>query len=372
MERPIRVLHVVTHMNRGGLETMIMNYYRNVDRSKVQFDFLTHRPDGEKKDYDDEIIELGGKIFHISRLNPFSLSYKNQLKKFFKEHGEYKIIHVHQDCLSGIVLKIAKQCNIPVRIAHCHSSNQDFNLKYIIKLFFKGTIKKYATDMFACGEVAGRWMFGKKTQFKVISNAIDVENYRFDPLKRSNIRNKLKISKSTLVIGLVARFSIVKNQFFLLKIFDSIHRNNPDSKVIFVGNGDTLNEVKQLALEKGLEEDVLFLGLRTDVPDLLQAFDFFVMPSLYEGLPVSIVEAQAAGLKCFISDKVPLDCAITNLVKQISLSEDSEVWADCICSEFPYERMETNSILIDKGFDIKGNAKFLEEYYLNTLHRLFK
>ena len=158
MGEPIRILQVVTHMNRGGLETMIMNYYRKIDRSRVQFDFLTHRPEAEKKDFDEEIQSLGGKIYHIRELNPFSLGYKAALKNFFEEHPEYKVIHVHQDCLSSIILKIAKECGVKTRIAHCYSSSQDINIKYPIKLFYKRYIASYATDLMSCGRQSGEYL----------------------------------------------------------------------------------------------------------------------------------------------------------------------------------------------------------------------
>lgn len=173
MDQPIRVLQVVTHMNRGGLETMIMNYYRQIDREKVQFDFLTHRPESEKKDYNDEILALGGRIFHLPKLNPFSPFYLKQVHLFFRNHPEYKIIHVHLDCMSSVILKIAEMEGVPVRIAHSHSSNQDKNLKYLLKVIYKRSIKKYATHLFACGETAGKWMFGTDN-FHIISNAIKI------------------------------------------------------------------------------------------------------------------------------------------------------------------------------------------------------
>ena len=170
MSEPIRVLQVVTYMGRGGLETMLMNYYRNIDRDKVQFDFLTHRD--ERWDYDNEIESLGGKIYHLPKLNPFSKNYLNALDKFFNEHKEYQIVHCHQDCLSGVVLKVAKKNGVKFTIAHAHSASQDKNLKYLIKVLAKKNIKKYSDKMFACGGEAGKWMF-ETDDFEVLNNAID-------------------------------------------------------------------------------------------------------------------------------------------------------------------------------------------------------
>ena len=166
----VRILHVVTHMNRGGLETMIMNYYRTIDRGEVQFDFLVHRQ--ERADYDDEIEELGGVIYRVSRLNPFSKKYKKELETFFQLHPEYAVIHVHQDCMSSVILKIAKKCGVRVRIAHSHSASQTKNIKFVIKKIYQKQIHKYATKLLACGNDAGKWMF-QGVEFEVLNNAID-------------------------------------------------------------------------------------------------------------------------------------------------------------------------------------------------------
>ena len=180
----IRVLHIVTYMGRGGLETMLMNYYRHINRDKVQFDFLVHRD--FEADYDEEIHELGGKIYHISRLIPWSYTYREKLKHFFREHPEYKIVHVHQDCLSSVALQCAKECGVPVRIAHSHNSAQDKNLKYLVKLYYMRKIPNYATDLFACSEAAGKWMFGSKP-FQVVHNAIDIDQLLLRKFENNSI-----------------------------------------------------------------------------------------------------------------------------------------------------------------------------------------
>ena len=174
MEKPMRVLQVVTHMERGGLETMLMNYYRNIDRSQVQFDFLVHRQN--RAAYDDEIEALGGKIYRLPVLVPWSSAYRKALNGFFVNHPEYKIVHVHQDCLSSVILKAAKKNGVPVRIGHSHNSNQDKNLKYLIKLYYRRLIPKYATNLFACGKDAGNWMFGG-APYHILNNAINAASY---------------------------------------------------------------------------------------------------------------------------------------------------------------------------------------------------
>lgn len=183
----IRVLQVVTNMERGGLESMLMNYYRHIDREKIQFDFLVHRQ--ERAAFDDEIEALGGRIYRLPRLVPWSKSYLSALNRFFDEHTGYKVVHVHQDCLSSVILKAAKQHDVPVRIAHSHNANQDKNLKYPIKLWYKRSIPEYATNLFACGKDAGDWMFGGAS-YQIINNAIDVAAYTYDPTKRQEMRRQ--------------------------------------------------------------------------------------------------------------------------------------------------------------------------------------
>lgn len=367
MSDPIRILHVVTHMDCGGLETMIMNYYRNMDRNKIQFDFLTHRPVSEKKYYDDEIKSLGGKIYHVSRLNPFSYAYRNELEKFFNSHKEYRIVHVHQDCMSGLILKIAKASNVPVRIAHAHSSNQDRNPKYLIKNLYKRIINKYATDLFACGKTAGEWMFGKHARFTVLPNAIDTNKYSFSNDKRHMMREKFGISEEAFIIGHVGRFSKVKNHRFVIELCERLLRHNQNTFVFFIGQGETMEEMKEIVNQKRLQNSILFLGLRNDVPDLMQAMDVFILPSLYEGLPVSVIEAQAAGLPCVISENVPLDCVITDLAQQVSL--DISRWEDALLQLKTGNRKNTQEEIKNARFDIKENAAYLEKYYLSALEK---
>ena len=360
MNEPIRVLQVVTAMNRGGLENMIMNYYRNIDRNKVQFDFLTHR--AEDQDFDDEIKKLGGKIYHISRLNPFSYRYLRELNHFFQTHTEYRIIHVHQDCLSGVALKIAKKNGVPVRIAHCHSSSQDKGVKYYIKLIYKKNIKKYATKLFACGDKAGKWMF-ETDYFETLPNAIDAKKYVFDVSKRIAMRKELNLGES-YVIGHVGRFSKVKNHEFLLDVFENIYRINQNTKLLLVGTGEKKKDIEKIVREKQLENCVIFTGLRIDINMIMQAMDIFVLPSLYEGVPVTMVEAQAAGLPCIISDRVPLDCKITENVRQLPLDSPISEWTDSILKYQNFKRENMYEAIVKKNYDIKNNARYLQNYYI--------
>lgn len=364
MNEPVRVLHVVTHMNRGGLETMLMNYYRNIDRTQVQFDFLVHRQ--ERAAYDDEIESLGGKIYRLPRLNPWSRSYLNALNCFFVEHPEYKIVHSHLDCMSAIPLAAAKRAGVPVRIAHSHSSSQDRDLKYLIKLYYKRKIPAIATDLFACGDSAGRWMFSKNS-FSVVNNAIDAKYYVYDPVAREKERKNLGISNNTLVVGNVGRFSYPKNHVFLIEVFNKIIQRC-DAELLLVGDGELRPAIEKKVQELGIKDRVIFTGVRDDVPALMQAMDVFLFPSHYEGLPVTLIEAQAAGLPCLVSDGVPLECKKTDLVYQLPLKEGPEHWANMVIDLSKKERRNTYLEIKNSGYDIKAQAEVLQNYYIRAVN----
>lgn len=362
--RQIRVLHVVTYMGRGGLETMLMNYYRKIDRKKIQFDFLVHRD--FEADYDEEIRQLGGRIYRMNRLNPVSRDYLNQLNTFFKDHPEYRIVHSHLDCMAGIPLKYAKKNGVPVRIAHAHSSNQTKDKKYLLKLLYKRIIPKYATDFYACSEAAGKWMFGSR-EFLILNNAIDSQKYSYNPEKARRVRDALKISKNMLVVGHVGRFHPPKNHEMIVKIFSEVLKRVSDAKLLLVGDGYLQHTVRDQVAALGIQDHVIFTGVRSDVCDLMQAMDIFLFPSLYEGLPVSIIEAQAAGLPCIISDKVPLECKKTDLVQQLNLTESFGTWADTVIfAAQQNKRRDTAEEIKKAGFDVSENARQLEAFYLDV------
>lgn len=363
----IRVLQVVTYMGRGGLETMLMNYYRNIDRNLVQFDFLVHRQ--EPADYDNEIETLGGKIYRLPRLVPWSRGYLGELNRFFSEHPEYKIVHVHQDCLSSVILKSAKGHGVPVRIAHSHSANQDKNLKYPIKLWYRRSIPRYATKLFACGAQAGDWMFRGKP-YTVVQNAIDPSVYTFSIDRRARARAQFGLTDE-LVIGHVGRFDAAKNQSFLLDVLAEIVKREPDAKLMLVGDGDDFQRVQEKARELHLQNNVMFLGVRSDVADLMQAMDVFVFPSLYEGLPVAMVEAQAAGLPSVISDGVSPECILTNeLVGVLALSDGPNIWADRVINQAGKARKDCGGEIARHGFDIRREAKKLQSFYVNAYEEI--
>lgn len=363
MAEPIRVLHVVTHMNRGGLETMIMNYYRHIDRNKIQFDFLTHRD--RKKDYDDEIQSLGGRIYHLPPLNPLDKKgYLKKLDDFFREHPEYKIVHSHLDCMSAYPLRAAKKYGVPVRIAHSHNTSQERNLKYLVKLYSRSLIPKYATDLYACGEEAGKWMF-KNRPFVVMRNAIDAQKFVYNSEIAKQKKEELGIEEK-FVLGHVGRFNLQKNHEFLINIFNEVCKQKENAVLLLVGTGELEEKIHEKVRNLGLNEKVMFLGVREDIPELMQAMDVFVFPSLFEGLPVTLVEAQAAGLPCVVSETITKEIAIIDNMRFLEINGTTSRWVEEI--EKKREREKESYRMIEKaGFDIKKNAEWLTEQYQTKL-----
>ena len=357
----IRVLQVVTYMGRGGIETMLMNYYRNMDKDKVQFDFLVHRE--FRADYDDEIESLGGNIYRLPNLVPWSLSYRKALDAFFREHQEYKIVHSHINSFSSIILKSAKKYGVPVRLAHSHIAHFDNLLKHLIKRHYGRTIPKYATDLFACGRKAGDWTF-RGAEFRVLNNAVDVKHFEYDEKVAKKVLSELEISEDAFVVGHVGRFYEQKNHTFLIDIFNEIHQTNENSVLLLVGDGKLRPTIEAKVKSLGLEKCVIFTGVRGDVDMLYHAMDIFVMPSLFEGLPVVLVEAQAAGLRCVVSDKVSDECQITDLVSKISLEAPASQWAKSIIYKAANKRENTSETLREAGYDVVSNARWLQNYYL--------
>ena len=293
----IRILQCVNDMHRAGLETMLMNYYRHIDRTKIQFDFLTHRP--YRSDYDDEIEALGGKIYYAPRLYPQNYpKYFKWMKQFFKEHPEYKIVHSHIDAMSYLPLKAAKMAGVPIRIAHSHSTSIDKDFKYLLKQIYRYKLNSVTTNEFSCGELAGDFLFRNK-EYTIIPNAVEAKKFYFDKNVRNKIRDDMAISLNTLVLGHVGRISYPKNHKFLIDIFKEVYSMKPNSKLLIVGSGEMEKEIKSYAQESGINEQIVFLGNRSDTNLLYQAFDIFMLPSLFEGVPLVGVEAQFSDLPCF-------------------------------------------------------------------------
>lgn len=365
MESPIRILHAVSKMDGGGIENFIMNVYRNIDRTKIQFDFLDHTE--ENGAFDKEIILLGGRIFKLKKLSSkYFLSYQKDLKKFFKAHGGYKIIHSHLNLLSAFTLKGAQKAGIKTRIAHSHTNCLlNTGLKKMIKLYAKSQINKYATVRFACSKEAALWQFGKSAdKTLIIPNAVNLETFKFSAEKRVKMRKQLCIDENTFLFGHSGGFREVKNHRFLIDVFSAIKQKNKNSKLLLIGGGELKAATEARAEAAGLSESVIFTGSVPNVFDYLCAMDAFIFPSVYEGLGISVIEAQVSGLPCFVSDKVPQEAQISGKYFTLSLTLPPQEWAKLILQTLQSLPAERQMPAAAEKYNIKTIVKMLEEFYL--------
>lgn len=320
----IRILHIVPNMQSGGLESFIMNIYRNIDREKIQFDFLVHYK--KRKFYDDEIEKLGGKIYRFSvREDNNFVKYIFQLNKFFKEHKEYKIIHCHMSSVGALMFLIARKNGIKVRIAHSHNTDTEKSLKGVVKALLMKPYKYFSTINFACSELAGKYLYGKK-DFKVIPNAIELDKFKYNEKIRDRKRKELKC-ENKIVIGHVGRFELQKNHEFLINAFNEAYKENKKLELILIGNGNLYKKIKEKVNSLECKEAIKFLGVRNDTNELYQAMDLFVLPSKFEGFPLTAVEAQANGLPCLFSDTITKTVKLNENVKFIGISNTTK-WAN--------------------------------------------
>ena len=366
-KEPIRVASVIGRYVGGGVEAVTINYYRNIDKNKVQRDFICDE-DSTNIPYE-EIEKMGGKVIIIPTYSkPFK--YHKALKRVLKE-GNYKIIHSNINTLSVFSLFAAKCAGVPVRIAHSHSTtNKKEKKKNLMKQVLRPFSKVFATDYMCCSELAGRWLFGNKEYDKgnvyLLNNAIDLDKFKYNESLRKKKRKELGIKDDTLVIGHIGRFVAQKNHDFLIDIFNEIHKKNNNSILLLAGQGPLMEDIKNKVKELNLDDSVKFLGQRNDANELYQAFDVFLLPSLYEGLPVVGVEAQASGLLCYLSDDMTKETKVIEITKFMSLNNTPEEWADSILDDVKkYKRIDTSKEMTAKNFNIKEEAKKLEEYYLN-------
>ena len=353
-----RILQVVTYMGRGGIETMLMNYYRRIDREKIQFDFLVHRD--FRADFDDEIEALGGRIYRVPAMNPASGGYRKALADFFQTHN-YRVVHCHLNYMSGVVLAAAKKAGVPVRIAHAHTANMAPGWKQAVRRMCKYLIPTTATHRFACSTEAGRAIFGKH-DFSILANAIDAAAFTPNEDIRAEVRTELGLGNAFTVMH-VGRMIYAKNHEFLLDAFAELLNTEPGAKLVLVGDGELRAQIeeKAAALPAG---SVLLLGARSDIPRLLQAADVFAFPSRFEGMPVTMIEAQAAGLPCVKSDTVTGECIVTDLVTSLPI-DDPSIWADAILAKKDTPRTDRLADIQASGYDITAAAEKLTRFYLN-------
>ncbi|WP_339210610.1 glycosyltransferase family 1 protein [Aeribacillus sp. FSL K6-8210] len=371
--REIRVLHVGMTPNYGGLESFVMNIYRNIDRSKVQFDFLTLY--GDKIAYEDEIIAMGGKVYPILYKRRDVVKHFLYLPfNFFKKHREIQIVHFHKSHLADLdYLIVAKMCGVPVRIVHAHSSGYIFPLGKIAKFtekMNKKYINKLATHKLSCSDLAGKWMFDDLS-YEVVPNAIDIDKFKFDTNKRDKMRKELNLDNK-FVVGHVGTFFDVKNQTFLVDVFKEFLKKRSDAILLFIGEGPMKNEVVEKVHKLNLDDKVIFTGSIKNVNEYFQAMDVFTLPSKFEGFPIVSVEAQTAGLPCVVSSNVTKEIAITDQVFFRSI-ENVDDWVDTLLDiSNKNKRYDNVQKIRDAGYDIKTMSKQMEQFYIDAVKHCYR
>ena len=355
MSDPIRVLCVFSTLDRGGAESMCMNLYRHIDRTKVQFDFVKHT--SKKGAFEDEIVSLGGKIYEAPRLKLFTIGkYNSWWKKHLLNHPEHQIIHGHFYSICPVYFRISKKYG-RLTVGHIHTTKPDRLTKALMARF----ISRVTDYPLACSCSAGEWVYGKRP-FTVLNNAIDADSFRFNSNTAQSVRKEFDLGDN-LVLGTVSRFSMVKNPYGTLEIFRLVHERHPESKLLWVGDGSMRPELQKKIEEYGIQRDVILTGVRNDVSRLMQGMDAFIFPSYYEGLGIAAVEAQAAGVPTFCSNTIPHEVSVTELCYFLPLN-DYEIWAKSI-DEFPANEIhpDMTDTIKKAGYDIHDTAKWLEEFY---------
>lgn len=370
----VYILQLGMTKNIGGMETYLMSQYRKLDKEYVQYDFV-NLSEEDQMAFSEEIEKNGSKIYSVPKrkYHPF-LHYYEMMKILFYNRKKYKFIVLNTCHLYYIFpLFFAKFMQIPNRIIHSHNSNDEIKISFFRKILIninKMLMHFSVTDYWACSEIAGKWMF-RNRNFRVIHNAINVSDFVYNESIRQKVRTQLGLLKDEFVIGHVGRFSYQKNHDFLIDIFNEIHKVLPEAVLVLIGDAvddkSYLNEAKQKVKELNLEENVRFLGMRNDVPEIMQAMDCFILPSRFEGLPLVGIEAQVAGLPCYFSDTITKEVKITNLVNFLSLKEKPQIWAEKIIKNKDFKRKSDLDEIIKAGYDINTEIKKIENFYINKV-----
>lgn len=385
MAEAVRVLHVLGNTQLGGAESRIMDLYRHMDRQRVQFDFLVHQDNvhQDKEGYfDQEIYRLGGRIFRVPRFKAYNyFSYRRAVRAFFKEHHEFQVVQGHITSTAAIYLPQAKKAGIPVTAAHARSAGVDQGPKGILTRFLRRNLADKTDVMFTCSQLAGIAVFGKRAVEQgrtiFVPNAIECQAFDYNEEVRKKLRKELGIEQR-YVIGHVGSFRYAKNHEYLLRVFASLcgRREAENSSVsgnknscyalLLLGEGGGMDRIKELARELGVEEQVYFLGNRSNVKDYYQAMDYFVYPSRFEGLPGAVVEAQTAGLYCLISDTICREVMVTDLVHAMDIQDAPEKWAEHILKTAQYAqggRKGRREEMQKAGFDVNTQVEIMTKFY---------
>lgn len=361
----IRVLMIGMHDKIGGVETFLMNYYRNIDRNKIQFDFINMY---DKLCFQDEIIKLGGKIYKVPNVKKNPIGYYKNIIKVIK-NNKYQIVHINMLSMANILpILAAKKAGVKHIIAHSHNTNTPKGLlRKILDKLNKNIVLKNATDLFACSENAGIWMFGKEKDFNIINNAVDVKKFKYDEEKRKEMRKQLKV-ENKFVIGHVGRFCEQKNHEFLIEIFKKISQEREDAVLLTIGEGELKNQIIEKVKKYNLQNKVIFLNPVSNVNDYLQAMDVFVLPSKFEGLPVVAVEAETNGLKVITSNTVSKELPIKELTEYCSL-ENIEEWCDQLEQKNIVNRKDRTKDISKANYSIEKESRKLEKYYIEKVKK---
>ena len=370
-KQPIRVLEVFGRMNRGGAESMIMNLYRKMDKSCVQLDFMVHTE--EHCQFDDEIEEMGGRIYRVPRFRVYNFfSYCRAWRRFFQTHPEYRVVHRHMGATAAIYLHEANRVGC-YTIAHSHSSgNHLWTLSDFVYSFFSWPTRYVAKQLFGCSSEAGISRYGRKAatglKYRNFPNAIDLKRFDYCISERNKYRKEFGIESNQLVVIHVGRVTSPKNPAMIFRVFKEIVRQDPQAKCYWVGTGELEDKYKRMIKEEHLEDHICMTGVRSDIPGLLMAADCFLFPSLWEGLPVSVIEAQATGIPCIISDTISREVAVSDLVEWHSLSESPELWAErclVLANNSLLHRQSPTDAIRKAGYDIEDSVRWLTEFYMN-------
>jgi len=356
---PVHVLQVIAGMGSGGAESFLMNMCEHMERDKVQVDFLLR---SKENIYSENLDAMGCQVFYTASFPRHWIKNYLQTKRILKQK-HYDVIHLHANALLYITpLILAKKYGVPCRIVHSHNSSMAYMWALPVHRFFKKRILKYATSCFACSEQAGKWMFENQCQYTVIRNAIDIGIFKYDQNARERIRNEYAIPSDAFVIGHVGRFWRQKNHTFLLDAFSAVLKRMPDAYLMLVGEGGLQSEIQSKVRSLGIEKHVIFTGVRKDVNKMLSAFDVFAFPSLYEGLSVVAIEAQANGLPLICSEATPTSVLFSEYSKQIPLSAGTDIWSEQLQAAVGH-RYDATAEIRKAGYDINEEAKKLQEFY---------
>lgn len=358
----IRILQIVPRLSQGGVSRMVLNYWEKIDKKEFQFDFITHEDKNKALDF---LLAQGCSVFYLKTMGKAGLFHYYQSLKFILSQRHYDVVHIHVGHITGVYAFLCRRLGAGRVICHAHTTTAPNPKHRKWMPILRMLSVKYATDLVACGEQAGRFCFGN-APFTVVGNGLEFQKIaEINPAEVDRLREQLHLMPNDYVLGNVADFNYLKNHKFLIDVFNRFSKKRPNSKLILVGNGVLQSSVKNYVEQLGLQNRVTFLGLRSDVYVLLRLFDVFLLPSLHEGMPLSVVEAQASGVPCLVSDTVDraVDCNL-ELVRFLSIDRP-EVWIDELSKTkkreiTPSVRMEA---LRNSGFDINSTLKTLEDLY---------